>query len=88
MQDVEVGRDCTDLLYMATRIALIHEEVSEALKELRTIPYNRELFAGELADILIRTGDLAILAGIDLDHATRIKMAYNKTREPKHGKAF
>ena len=42
-------------------------------------------FAVELADILIRVGDLAGFLGIDLDEAVRLKMAYNRTRPHRHG---
>jgi len=40
----------------------------------------------ELADILIRCGDLAGALGIDLERAVKEKMAYNATRPFKHGK--
>jgi NTP pyrophosphatase (non-canonical NTP hydrolase) len=45
-------------------------------------------FWSELADIVIRVGDLAGQLGIDLDWAVRQKMAYNETRPYKHGKGF
>jgi len=40
----------------------------------------------ELADIIIRCGDLAEALGIDLSKAVRQKMDYNATRPFKHGK--
>lgn len=42
----------------------------------------------ELADIIIRTMDLAEEAGIDLEKAIETKLAYNNTRGFRHGKAF
>jgi NTP pyrophosphatase (non-canonical NTP hydrolase) len=45
-------------------------------------------FLVELADIVIRCGDLAGIVGGDLEEAVRVKMAYNKTRPHKHGKAL
>ena len=43
-------------------------------------------FPSELADIVIRVGDLAAETGADLEGAIRRKMAYNKTRGWKHFK--
>lgn len=80
---------------LPTKIALIHSEVSEALEALRLhnppsehVPEISAL-AEELADILIRVGDLAGRLGLDLDEAVRLKMAFNSTRHIMHGnKAF
>ena len=44
-----------------------------------------EGFPAELADLLIRVGDLAAALGIDLDFEVRRKMAYNETRPYRHG---
>jgi NTP pyrophosphatase (non-canonical NTP hydrolase) len=42
--------------------------------------------ASELADAVIRCGDLAARLGIDLERAIEEKHAYNLTRPHKHGK--
>jgi hypothetical protein len=42
----------------------------------------------EVADAVIRLLDLAGVYGIDLDWHVAAKMAYNKTRPPKHGKKY
>lgn len=42
----------------------------------------------ELADIMIRVGDLAGQLNIDLEAVIELKMNYNKTRPIKHGKAY
>ena len=39
----------------------------------------------ELADILIRTLDLGAMFGLDLEHLTRTKDAYNRQRAYRHG---
>ena len=75
-------------------LALIHSEVSEALEEwrnneglavIRVEDGKPEGFPVELADTLIRICDLAESAGIDLNAALKIKMAYNSTRPWRHG---
>lgn len=81
------------------KLCLIHAEVSEALEHYRegndgfpiqTI-WTRDSqkpdgFAVELADIVIRIGDLCGALGIDLESAVKVKMEYNKSRPFKHGK--
>lgn len=82
--------------FIPNRIALIHEEVSEALsahRERGLETWHREDgkpegFAYELADIMIRVGDLAHGMGIDLDQAIRQKMDFNKGRPHLHGKSY
>ena len=45
-------------------------------------------FEDEIADTLIRLGDLCGYLGIDIDSHIRAKMAYNATREKLHGKKY
>jgi hypothetical protein len=110
---------------IAEKLALIHEEVSEALGEIRSghaplevyyvdhkgvlgekgkqfkeQQYNEagvpqckpEGFLVELADAVIRIGDLAFLVGdtegFKLADVQRIKHEYNATRPHKHGRKF
>jgi len=72
---------------IATQLALIHSEVSEALEALRK--YDMENFEEELADIVIRVMNLSERFGIDLMGQILLKHTLNTQREYKHGgKAF
>ena len=64
-------------------LCLIHSEVSEAVEAWRD--NNKELFAEELADIVIRTMDAAAAYGIDLEDEIIKKNEINKGRLHKHG---
>lgn len=77
------------------RTSLIGTEVAEALECLRVDPDptagyvevdgKPEGYASELADIIIRTCELAADFDIDLDAVVVHKQAYNRTRPTRHG---
>lgn len=71
---------------VGNRLMLITTEVAEAEDGLRKDDF--ENFKEELADIVIRTCDLAGGLNIDLEAEIIKKMEKNKSREYKHGKAF
>ena len=85
-----------DNLY--AKLALAHSELSEALEVLRDperttdeVWYREEDgkpegFGMELADAVIRIGDLAARAGADLDRCVTEKMQFNMGRPFKHNK--
>lgn len=71
-------------LYVPTALALIASEVSEALEVDRKDIGEFEMGL-ELADIVIRTMDLAESQHIDLAKYILYKMTKNKIRPYKHG---
>lgn len=79
------GVDISNPYILATKLCLIHSEISEAMEGARKdlmddhLP-DRTMFEVELADALIRILDLAGAVGLDLGGAVDDKMAYNKTR--------
>lgn len=71
------------------RLALIHTEVSEATQEVKRHGVDsaviRKRIAHELADVLIRCGDLAEMLGLNLEEACRTVLATNRARPYKYG---
>lgn len=84
---------CYDLreqkLLLSRKLALIVSEVTEALSVLREpgAP-DFDKFEDELADIVIRTLDVAGYCTVDFETAIRKKMEKNESRPEKHGKDF
>lgn len=68
------------------KLALVHSEVSEALDALRDD--DQDHFAEELADVLIRTLDIAAFCGLSIDEALTDKMAKNLSRPPLNGRSW
>lgn len=83
MRDASVGE----------RLALVHSEVSEALEAHRDgteLVYKDEKgkpegIGIELADAVIRIGDLCEILGVDLESCIEIKAEFNKGRPFRHG---
>ena len=51
-------------------------------------PFKPEGVDIELIDALIRLLDLLGSRGVDVDELLKQKLAYNRTRKPRHGKAY
>jgi NTP pyrophosphatase (non-canonical NTP hydrolase) len=81
---------------IAEEIALFHSELSEALECIRNGDEPDAIwhdgngkpcgFAVELADVLIRIAESCQHRGVPLEKALILKLAYNKSREYRHGK--
>lgn len=75
----------TDINVVPTKLCLIHSEISEAMEGHRKdlmddkLPH-RSMIEVELADALIRIGDLSAALGLDLGGAVQEKLAFNRTR--------
>jgi hypothetical protein len=87
-----------DVTAISEKLALVHSEVSEALEELRLENFETAQqdgkpvgFMSELADIIIRVGDLAVHVQErypetgSLGEAVVKKYKYNLTRAHRHG---
>jgi NTP pyrophosphatase (non-canonical NTP hydrolase) len=72
-----------DPIRLASKLALIHSEISESLEEVRKGTV--EAFGEELIDILIRTLELGSSLEIDMDKVFKEKMDKNRKREWRHG---
>ena len=94
--DVTEYEDYLDHLVVKT--ALISCEVSEAIEELRAGHAPHEVYESadgkpegyptELADIIIRTLDLAYMLNIDIEQIVNEKLDFNGTRPRLHGKVI
>lgn len=83
---VSKGWYTNSTLNLPEKLCLIHSELSEALEKYR-MGYDPSgpVIATELADVIIRTLDLAEYLRIDMEDIIRKKMDYNKTRQYRHG---
>lgn len=79
--------------HIVAKLGLIGTEVAEAIEDVRDGRMEAEVtdtgkpvgLPSELADIIIRTIDLAYVLGIDIDEAIVAKIAANRGRGHMHG---
>lgn len=71
-------------LHVASKLALIHTEVSEATEAYRAGD-DMNHFTEEMADIIIRCVDLCEALGLDIGEAVVNKMIANRGRPVRHG---
>lgn len=82
--------------HLVVKLALIDTEVAEAIEAVRNDDIDDRVredgkpegLASELADIIIRTLDLADMLWIDIGEAVLTKLTYNQQREHMHGKTL
>jgi NTP pyrophosphatase (non-canonical NTP hydrolase) len=90
-----------DVGLIPVKLVLIASEVSEALAEHRTefddddedvqtgmTPMQEDKFTEELADIIIRTLDIAGYFDLDIGNIVLEKMEKNRSRPYRHGKRY
>lgn len=66
-------------------LALIVSEAAEAMNECRGVSPTEKL-GSELADVILRTLDFAVVCGIDIEAEVLAKMAHNKVAGKKPGR--
>lgn len=83
--DLETGESLIGKRNVPEMLCLIHSEISEAMEGHRKnlmddkLPH-RKMIEVELADAMIRIGDLAASLGMDLGGAVLEKLVYNAER--------
>ena len=84
----EALNELTEPLLTLIHLLTLHRQISQATQVVKRRGVTGDsllALADELADIIIRTGDLAGCLGIDLDAAVTAKMAVNRQRPYKFG---
>jgi NTP pyrophosphatase (non-canonical NTP hydrolase) len=85
--------DKTDPTFLASKICLMHQELSELLEAVRKDPNapcekvpELTVEQEEVADLFLRLVDYCHARGIDLKTAAQLKHKFNESRPYKHGK--
>ena len=80
-----------DRAFLEEMTAFKYANPSDSDKELYAGVFDervKDSFEDEIADAIIRLLDISAGHGIDIDFHVKAKMAYNATREYKHGKRY
>lgn len=95
LEELRKGRDPLEIYYSLTTKEdgreMVDHFVNQQFVKVHGVDkptLKPEGFLVELADAVIRIGDLAFLLGGDLQAAVEEKHEYNRTRPYKHGKKF
>ena len=91
--DINALLEFIDNQNICTNLMLVVSELGEAVEHLRAGRFAnsetwKETFEEEIADAIIRLGDLCFHLGIDIKPIIEKKMKYNTERPIKHGKKF
>lgn len=78
-EELRDGHDFTEIYY-STNAGYGDERTHGDLKP--------EGFSVEIADAIIRLLDICNATGIDIEAVIELKLAFNLTRPPKHGRQF
>ena len=83
----EALQELQEPLLAILKLLLMHQQISLATQRVKKhpLPEAGAALALELADIVIRAGDLAGCLGLDLDAAVTAKMAFNRQRPYQFG---
>lgn len=82
------GLPWSDRLVDPTRTKVNEAGVAYVEFQGNKVPVKPEGAAVELVDAMIRILDLLVVMEVDIDEITQRKMAYNATREIRHGKRY
>ncbi len=75
-------------LIVNEKLLLISTEITEIVEELRQEDINWTKVANEIADVMIRTMDVAEVLEVDIEDALTRVMTNNLERPRMHGKMF
>lgn len=86
LEELRAGRRPDEIYWKHRKTGEIFPRTaSESVRDITASGFKPEGVPIEIADCIIRLGDLCGLLGIDLQTALKIKAEYNRTRPYRHG---